>query len=298
MSSTLFRLYRSLGGDSETSAGAVDENAREVAAEHSVALIMAAIGILGPSTITVVRTAEDFAGTLAAADSEMPPLTINGRTRYGGMAHKVARWAFERQGAFAPAATVPWANNAPGLPPASDVYVASRRIGEPGGYMPVTFADDAHLARRSALWVRRQPSGNVHQAPLGGADNYIFINVANRGQNLAAATTVRVWRARLSAGGRIPAWTNPAWAELAPYQNGGNGPQDVPAASDGVQFGPFVWTDAKSTVRYALLVAATCNSDPSNLDPAIQLPCATAPCDVAELVAFDNNLGLCLVRAA
>jgi hypothetical protein len=301
VSSTLFRLYRSLGGDAERSSGAVNEFRRIVAAEHTTALIMAAIGIFGPSTVSVVRTAEEFAGSLYAADSGMLPLAITAggitRTRYGGMANKVVRWAFEQQGAFPPAGAPAWAHNAPGLAPASDVFVASRRAGERGGYSPVTFADDAHLADRSALWVRRNPAGSVHQEPKGGADNFVFVRVGNRGQNSAANTTVRVWSAQLTIGGRIPRWTDAAWTELKPVTAGDEGPKDIPVATIGVRFGPFRWSGAASTVRYALLVAATCPSDPSNLDFTPSLPCATAPCDVNELAAFDNNLGVILVRA-
>ena len=304
VSSTLFRLYRSLGGDAETSSGAVNEFRRVVAAEHTTALIMAAIGILGPSTVSVVRSAEDFAGSLYAADSGMLPLTItvrrNTRTRYGGMANKVVRWAFEQQGAFPPAGAPAWAHNAPGLAPASDVFVASRRAGERGGYAPVTFANDAHLADRSAFWVRRNPAGSAHEEPKGGVDNFVFVRVGNRGQNSAADTTVRVWRVQLAIGGHIPLWTDAGWTELKPVTAGDEGPKSVPAGTIGVRFGPFRWTGAQSNVRYALLVAATCASDPSNLDPLPPdppLPCATAPCDVEELVAFDNNLGLVLVKA-
>lgn len=304
MSSTLFRLYRSLGGDTASAAGVVNKFRRIVAAEHTTALIMASIGILGPSSVSLVRTAEHLAGSLYAADTEMLPLTItvagNTRTRYGGMANKVVRWAFEQQGAFAPPGAPEWAHNAPGLAPASDIFVASLRPGERGGYAPPKFGDGRHLADRTALWVRRNPAGNVHQDPKGGVDNFVFVRVGNRGQNSAPGTTVRVWRAKLGIGGSIPLWTDPAWMPMLPAPLGGSGPKNVPAGTPGVLFGPFRWTGAQANVRYALLVAATCDTDPSNLDsvaPNPPLPCAAAACDVEELVAFDNNLGLTLVRA-
>ena len=207
MSSTLFNLYRSLGGDARTAAGLPDTKVRRVAAEHSVALIMAGIGLFGHHANFTVRTAEDFAATLKAADSAMLPLTINGRKRYGGMAHKVIRWAFERQGAYPPPGAIEWANNGPGTAPDVDLFVASRRRGERGGYEAVTFADEGHRAAPDALWVRRRATGTGPQDPVGGRDNFVFVKVGNRGRSDANNTTVRVWRAKLTAGGAIPPWT-------------------------------------------------------------------------------------------
>lgn len=299
MSSSLFRLYRALGGDAESAPGVRDIGWRIIAAEHSVSLIMSAVGILGYSGASVVRTVEDFVDSFKPADKTMLPLstTYQGvtHTRYAGMAHKVVRWAFEQQGAFPPAAATPWTHNAPGVAPPVDVFIASRRSGEKGGYAPVTFIDARHLADPNAMWVQRSKSGRVHAAPKGNAINYVYVVVGNRGQQTGLQTTVRVYRARLTRG-RVPLWTAAAWSELPPDQAGDEGPTDVNAATS-VTFGPFRWDDARPRRRYALLAVATCSADLANIDPAASLPCANSPCSVDELVAFDNNLGLLLVRA-
>lgn len=293
MSSTLFRLYRSLGGDTQA-AGNPHRAAREVAAEHTAALVMAGVGLLGYSGAAVVKTVADFVTTLAAADKAMPPLAISGRTRYGGMAHKVIRWAFERQGAFQPAGAM---GDEPGAPPMVDVFIASKRKGTPGGYEPVDLASDDWQAADTSLWVRRKPSGTNDQSPKGGKDNFIFAKVRNRGRFAAVATTVSVWVAPLTAKGKIPAWLDAAWVKLNPATTQAGAPRDIAPGSMGRRFGPFRWPGAVANVRYAILVAATTFADESNLDPAAGLPCATSPCDVAELVAFDNNLGLRTVTA-
>ncbi|HET9046076.1 MAG TPA: hypothetical protein VFO33_03890, partial [Casimicrobiaceae bacterium] len=293
MSSTLFRLYLSLGGETKL-AGGPDTARREVAAEHTVALVMAAVGLLGYSGASMVKTVDDFVNTMFGADKDMPPLVINARTRYGGMAHKVIRWAFERQGAFKLAGGKP---DAPGAPPAVDVFVAAKRPGTPGGYEPVDLAADLWHAATTALWIRRKPSGLSDQAPKGGKDNFVFVKVRNRGRFTAVATRVRVRVAQLTAAGQIPPWLDPAWAELYPTSASAGAPLDVAAGSPGRRFGPFRWPGAVAGVSYAILVEATTLADESNLDPAAGQKCASAPCDVGELVAFDNNLGLRIVTA-
>jgi hypothetical protein len=297
MSSTLFHLYRSLGGDAPRTGGGPYGGFRTRSAEHTVALIMAGIGIFGPATAAVVRTADDFANSMMVSDSTMEPLTISGGTRYGGMANKVIRWAFEHQGAFAGLATPTWDHNAPGLPPDVDIFITGLRKGEAGGYHPVTFADKRHHADPNSLWVRRLPSGSADQDPAGGGDNYIFVKANNRGQATGAATMARVWYAMLPASGRIPPWTDPAWVALQPHVPNADGPNDVPSKTNGVKFGPFRWPGVVSGARYAILAEVSCEADPSNLDPGIALPCATSRCNVEELVAFDNNLALRIVKA-
>jgi hypothetical protein len=293
MSSTLFRLYRSLGGDTQA-AGKPDRAAREVAAEHSAALVMAGVGLFGYSGTAVVKTVADFVTTLAVADKVMPPLVVNGRTRYGGMAHKVIRWAFERQGAFQPVGAK---GDGPGAPPTVDVFIASKRKGTPGGYEPADLASNDWQATDTSLWVRRKPSGAGDQTPKGGKDNFVFARVRNRGRFVAVATEVSVWVAPLTAKGEIRAWLDAAWVKLNPTTTQAGAPRDIAPGGAGRRFGPFRWPGAVAGVSYAILVAATTFADESNLDPAAGLPCATSPCDVAELVAFDNNLGLRIVTA-
>jgi hypothetical protein len=58
------------------------------------------------------------------------------------------------------------------------------------------------------------------------------------------------------------------------------------------------WTPpvASTPQVYAILVAATCEEDRSNLDPTLPYPCVTVAGPTNILVACDNNLGLTLVR--
>ena len=116
MSSSLFRLYRCLGGDTLLASGEPDTWRRVVAAEYTSYLIMSGVGLIGNSNATLVRSVEKFVETLQASDKAMPELTILTAKRFGGMAHKPLRWAFEQQGAFA-TSVPPWSHNAPGNPP-------------------------------------------------------------------------------------------------------------------------------------------------------------------------------------
>ena len=154
MSSSLFRLYRCLGGDAMAANGTPDMARRIMAAEYTSYLIMCGVGLMGNSTAQAIVDVEKFVETLQGADKSIPQLAILAAKRHGGMAHKPLRWAFEQQGAFATASVPPYAHNAPGNPPDVDVYIRSRRPGSKGGYEPVTFQDNARLADATSLWVQ------------------------------------------------------------------------------------------------------------------------------------------------
>jgi hypothetical protein len=114
LSSTLFRLYRSLGGDSS------DINTQRFAARMTVYLILRAIGTLTPATNP--STAAGFETALESADAgDWVSENIT-----GGAYRKVIRWAFEKQGMFQPAGTATPNNNV-GAPPAVDVYIDDGR---------------------------------------------------------------------------------------------------------------------------------------------------------------------------
>src|SRR5262249_4193155 len=89
--------------------------------------------------------------------------------------------------------------------------------------------------------------------------------------------------------GAIPAHPDPAWHSL------GSQAGSVPGQQSGTPgrqiFGPFNWMPPAAQ-EYAVLAAATCPSDPSNIDPISGNPCVTIPSPVNILVACDNNLGL------
>ena len=122
LSTTHFRIYRSIGGDSAVLA------TQQFAARVTVYLIMRAIGSL--SHLAPPLNAGDWEGSLEGAD-QGDWLTEN---LTGGCYRKVIRWSFERQGLYQPSGTAT-PNNNEGAPPAIDVYIDDGRGGE-YGYQP------------------------------------------------------------------------------------------------------------------------------------------------------------------
>jgi hypothetical protein len=89
LSTLLFRVYRSTGGDDAV------QTVQEFAARYLVFLIIKAIG-----TLTVMTTnPEVFANALMDADES----TVSFEGHPGGAWHKVIRWSFEQQGLYQPA---------------------------------------------------------------------------------------------------------------------------------------------------------------------------------------------------
>ena len=150
LSTTLFRAYRSIGGDS------ADIGRRRFAARYMAYLILRTVANLTPATNP--SHARPFANSMIAVDA------LNWTTEglYGGAYGKVIRWAFEQQGLrfdtpFPAKGTV--ATVAP--PPAVDVYIDDGRAGE-YPYQPVHWNTTTIWNRRrrmGALRTRRPSSG-------------------------------------------------------------------------------------------------------------------------------------------
>ena len=151
LSTTLFLLYRSLGGEPSNTAAWQLEDVRYLASDYVVYLIMTALEALGNPLVVPASVAEQFAAALSEAD-ELTLATVaddgqgNPIPRIGGCATKVVRWAFEAQGMYQPDPDPLY--TAPGLPPEVDVYISDRRPtaldwdGSPveygsGSYVPV-----------------------------------------------------------------------------------------------------------------------------------------------------------------
>ncbi len=117
LSTSHFRVYRSIGGD------AADLTTQTFAGRMTAYLILRAIGSLFPATNPANAAA--WVTTLQTADLG-DWLTEN---ITGGAYGKVIRWAFEKQGLFQSAGTST-PNNLEGAPPAVDVYVDDGRGGE------------------------------------------------------------------------------------------------------------------------------------------------------------------------
>ena len=254
LSTLLFRVYRSTGGDDVALA------VQQFAARYLAFLIIKAIG-----TLTVTTTNPEVYAT-ALMDADESTITFEGHP--GGAWHKVLRWSFEQQGLYQPpGAPTPVAS--PGAPPAVDVYIDDGRAGTYAPYLP-DFADTTDV------WNRRLPDGGTaHQPPLAGFPGHIYVRVRNRGTTPATNVSVKLFQADPSSGLVWPiAWSPAATPQLA-----------APAIPPGGQaiVGPFAWT-AGAAGAECLLASASASGDASNADTV------NGPLPHWRLVPFDNNL--------
>jgi hypothetical protein len=281
LSSSLFRLHRSLGGDTFRVPAI-----RTASADYALYLIIRAIQLLPPATAGSAQTPEQFVNALIDADNGTV-MVNNGpiARRAGGWARKVIRWAFEAQGLYANVGP-DVVHNAPGLPPNVDVFIDDLRpdsdsIQPRGGYMPVQL-DWAHPPG--------EPSWLADPAALQIVGSNITVEVRNRGAGVANGVTVRVWYARAPNLNNVPRWTMPQWNEILGGINAG--PQNIGAA--GGWFGPWTLPNNLPHGQYLVLASASCVDDPSNIETA--LPVATSRTPIVDLVAGDNNIGLRVIN--
>jgi hypothetical protein len=310
LSSSLFRLYRAMGGDSEWDN--VSSPFRTVASEYALYLIIKATQLLGPAAQTPVDEPNEFVTALFEADIAMQnPFIVTPKAPYngppiaisGGTALKVIRWAFEKQGLYVSDAGGNSGSSGAtvgGVPPV-DVYFKSDRdlpppheSGTPdeygpGEYQPVGLEGAAWHASPSALWCQQSPHHPYQdQGVVALKRNYVFARVRNRGSQWASDVRVNVWFApKNAAGAPYPEFPGNVWTYLSPD---GKHHGDIAAGSEAV-FGPFVWPPQPQG-DYVLLASATCLADRANIDPNTNLPCATNSGRLEFLVACDNNLGL------
>lgn len=239
LSSTLFRLYRSIGGDS------ADLTTRRFAARMCAYLILRAIGTLtkatNPSTAVGFETALE---TADAGDWVSENIT-------GGAYRKVIRWAFEQQGMFQAAGTTT-PNNQAGRPPAVDVYVDDGRAGT-YGYQPV-FWNTTNVWNRLA-----SDGGTTHQDPVTNRTNYAYVRIRNRGTQTATGVVVKGFHANPAAGLSYPN----DWVPMTTTQLSG---ADVPPNSSGdVVVGPFAWTP-RHVGHECMFMIVSAVGDESNVD--------------------------------
>ncbi|MFC9918695.1 hypothetical protein [Agromyces binzhouensis] len=257
LSTTLFRLYRSIGGD------AASFGTRQRAAETAAFLIFKAIGQMTAMT----QFPEVFVGQLQTADRTTP--TFKGIA--GGALHKVVRWAFEKQGLFQPGAAPGQPNtvSTEGLPPDVDVYIDDGRAGE--------YQYQANHWSCQDMWVRRSPDGGTtHEQPIVGVTNYMYVRVKNRGTQTADGVRVDAYHALPGSGLTFPGdWTPMTTPTLT-------GPSIATGGSAIV--GPFTFVPTQ-VGHECLLAIAHATGDPGN-DTTI-----TGPIPEHRLVPFDNNIG-------
>ncbi len=257
LSTTLFRVYRSAGGDH------ADINVKRFAARYLAFLIVKAIG-----TLTVTTTnPEVFVTALMDADDS----TLGFEGHPGGAWHKVIRWSFERQGLYQPAGA-PTPVTQPGAPPPVDVYLDD---GRAGAYMPVL----ADPSASTDIWNRRNPDGgSTHEAPQAGVTNHVYVRVKNRGTQAANNVSVKLFQGDPAGGLTWPGgWTPAATPQL-------NAPGAIPPGGE-VVVGPFAWTP-KVVGDERLLASASAPGDLSNADTV------NGPLAADRLVPIDNNIAM------
>ena len=226
LSSSLFRLYRCLGGDTDMLASKPSEH-RQLASHYTLYLILRAMQIMGTTGIVVGDDPDDFVSALIDADVGTQAWDVTypaaGGERFkrvGGCAHKAIRWAFEAQGLYTPDGVI---TDGPGNPPPVDIFIADNRpltdvtpdasvdYG-PGNYLPV-----------SLEWDRNQTGADTAprwQAPPTAIDvqgNNIRVRVGNRGSQTAANVKVRVWYRAWPKDADPPTWQDGAgWTRCDP----------------------------------------------------------------------------------
>jgi hypothetical protein len=262
LATTMFRIYRSIGGDSSS----VDR--RWFAARTVAYLMLRAIATLTPATNPA--TAAPFANALLAVD----PLNWTSEGIYGGAYGKVIRWSFEKQGLYqAPAAPTPVVTA--GQPPAVDVYIDDGRSGE-YSFQPIHW-------NTTTIWNRRKPDGKPnHQPPKLGQPNYAYVKVKNRGTQTANNVVVRGYHCKPSAG---LLWPNDLQPMTTPQVAAGSLAAN---STEEKVVGPFEWEPTINAWGHdCMLMIASATSDPSNIDNF------TVGEVIPEwrLVPNDNNIG-------
>ncbi|MCL2288455.1 MAG: hypothetical protein FWC33_04690 [Candidatus Bathyarchaeota archaeon] len=233
LSTTLFRAYRSIGGDS------ADVWRRRFAAHAMTYLMLRAVFHL--SEVDRASHASKYLDALLTADLEKWTSTLEG-VYYGGAYGKVLTWAFEKQ------------NLNGGAVPEVDVYIDDGRAGEYLPYLPVFW-------KTTSVWNRRNPDGLFgHQEPIIGQTNYAYVKIKNRGSSVATNTVVRGYHCKPSAG---TLWhedwkpmTTPAFivGELQPN----NLEEKI--------VGPFEWSPNENAWGHdCMLMIVSDTRDPSNV---------------------------------
>jgi len=274
LSTTHFRLYRSLGGDFS------DVNRRKLAARQAVYLIFRAIGSLASNPVIPTPRPDVFATALMNADIG----TINFEGHRGGAFHKVIRWSFEKQGLYQPTGA-PRPVTTPGAPPDVDIYINDGRDYQ-NNQRNGEYVFQPNHWECTDIWNRLTPNAGsgsgAHQTPVVGQTNYAYVRVNNRGSQQANNVLVRGYSANPGTGLSWPGdWTPMDTPQLTVA--GG-----IPSGGSMV-VGPFRWTP-RFIGHECMFMEVTADGDLSNIDTRTFFPCAAGPTPEWRLVPFDNNL--------
>jgi len=264
LATTHFRIYRSLGGDAPLPVGL---GSREFAARFVCYLILRAVGSLTPAT-NPPKVDQGWVQALLAAD--LGDWTSEGHI--GGAYGKVIRWAFEKQGLYQPAGTMPPVSTV-GQPPPVDVYIDDGRHGE-YQYQPVHW-------ECQAIWNRRHPDGmTTHEDPVVGKNNYAYVKIKNRGTQQATNVVVKAFHANPTIGLVYPTdWTPMTTAQKA-------APNVAPNNTAEKIVGPFKWKPTQ-VGHECMFMIVSAKADPSNVSNFL----AGETIPEWRLVPHDNNIG-------
>jgi hypothetical protein len=256
LSTTMFRAYRSIGGDSDSVVR------REFAARCIAYLILRAVGTMSPVSLGIGGTAASPTGFLSSLiTADAGDWTSEGI--FGGAYNKVLTWVFEKQ------------NLNSGAPPSVDVYIDDGRAGE-YQYLPVHWAT-------TTIWNRRNPDGSAgHEEPALGETNYGYVKIKNRGTSVANNVIVKGYHCKPSAG---VLWPNDLQPMTTAQLSAGT---LQPNNSEEKTVGPFEWTPVTNAWGHdCMLMIVSSTGDPSNVDKFI----AGEYVEDWRLVPNDNNVG-------
>jgi hypothetical protein len=270
MASTLFTLYRVLGGD-DKHAGQPDLAMRQAAADHAITLIVQAMPLLGAVAVSPAARIEDWIHALLCADASIGPYFCRALQtwRLPGMAGKAIRWAFEQHGSW------PRDDAPQGFKPrAVDLYIDD---GRQGHYHPLS-----SLATDSKVWHATENALHCSSELGHGGGRLLVVSArfANLGQTAPAAQglSATCWLAPLGRAGSPLAWGAPAWRSL---------PMTV--KSDGSAWIASASIDVPEPGVYGVLVAAECEEDKHHL-PTQGDRAGWPQSPLPYVVALDNNL--------
>lgn len=252
LSTTLFRLYLSMGGDDS------NKERQKFASDYITFLLFRATGCLGPRSNGAL-VVEDFVDDLIGQDTYPFPLlnqllmTGNlgvaqiavGRSLTDGCAKKVIRWSFEKQGLYG------------GNPPEVDIYIDDGRNGE--------YEYDGYPNSQD-IWNRYSPDGKLfrwNENPKVGVKNYVYVKINNRGTQKSSKVYVKGWMSPLGIGLTWPDDFKPLLTEELTFDAGILPNQEVIV-------GPFEWIPEDSSD--IVLISVSCLKDPSIIDRKRYLP--------------------------
>ena len=251
LSTTLFRAYRSIGGDSTSLAR------REFAARCMAYLVLRAVGTLTPASNPA--SPAQLLAALQVADAG----NWTSEGVFGGAYGKVLAWAFEKQ------------NLDGGAVPVVDAYIDDGRAGE--------YAYQAVHWNTTTIWNRRAPDGiDAHQEAALGETNYAYVKVRNRGSQVAHDVVVKAYHCKPSAG---VLWPN----DLQPMSTAQLSAGTLqPGSAEEKIVGPFEWTPVSNAWGHdCMLMVVSATGDPSNVDNFT----AGEVVEDWRLVPNDNNVG-------